>query len=175
MPYLYRMEEIFNKCQFRGSLVGTENFDLIMPVFSHISNQVTPLEINNIPSQQLGTNVFLRIEKIVDNAANFGQEIKDEITERLWSAYNLRCENTQNPIEEHTERNKELNFEYYGMYTKEDVLAKTTLSSMLVTFDIDDLEDSSIYTSIYFQADWIGDGFIEYLLLDQTIEEEFIQ
>lgn len=158
----YSIERILNEGQFLSSIVGTEYFEMNLNVAYSLFNQTVPLRINQIPSQNLNTKRYLRIEKVVNTCLEFGAEVKSEMEEALWLQYNMVCEDSQNPIEPNSARNKELNMDHFGIHSKEQLMEKTALSWMETSVQNDEEDDDMVYTTLNFSADWIGDGFFEF-------------
>lgn len=161
----YNIEKILNEGHFCSSIIGTEYFDLSLKIYNKLFDKTIPLRINNIPSQNLGTQIYLRIEKVANLSFSFDEAVKSAIEENLWQGYNLVCENAQNPIDENSiDNNKELNMKFYGIHSIEELLEKTNLVSMSTMAENYEKEDEEIYTSLYFNSEWIGDGLYEICL-----------
>lgn len=168
----YHVEKILNESSFLSSPVGTEYFALRLNIYNNMFDKTIPLIISQIPSQNLRTEVYLRIEQVVNNAMNFDQSLKDEIEEKLWLSYNLICENSQNSLDQNSSAdNKLLNMKLYGIHSKGGLWEKTDLVSMHTMVENRDAGDETIYTSMNFAGEWIGDGCYEICLEGKVITD----
>lgn len=166
----YRIERIFNEGHFLSSIVGTEYFELKLNIYYKLFDKTIPLIIKRIPSQNLQTQIYLRIENVVNASLGFDEKTKTEIEEKLWQGYELSCENSQNPIyEKPTSNNKELNMKFYAIHSKTELMQKTSLASLSTMVKNWDEEDEEIYTSLNFTGEWIGDGYFEICFQGKTI------
>jgi len=159
-----RIEEIFNNCEFIGSLVGTEAVNIKIPIIGSAFNKSTFLYINNIPSQKMNTEIFLRIEKSVNILLNLSSELQENIWEELWDKYIWTCEESE-PFEIlKTEDVKSANIRYYGIDDLNSLKMVTELSTVDTSINQDDEDEFSqndVYLNLNFRADWIGDGFMQ--------------
>lgn len=163
-----RIEEIFNNCEFIGSLVGTETVTIKLSINVPGFDRSTLLFIREIPSQKMNTEIYLRIESSANKIINLSTEMQTKIWEELWNKYIWICEESEPFDIIDSEDVKSANIRYYGI---EDLntLKKLTIISNVDTEVISNLDDGyaeellneELIWKLNFRAEWIGDGFIQ--------------
>ena len=171
-----RIEEIFNNCEFIGSLVGTETVSIKLSINVPGFDKSTFLYIREIPSQKMNTEIYLRIESSANNIINLSTEMQTKIWEELWNKYIWTCEESEPFDILDSEDVKSANIRYYGI---EDLntLKKLTKISNIDTEVISNFEDGfeeelpneELIWNLNFGADWIGDGFFQITINSDNI------
>lgn len=169
-----RIEEILNNCKFIGSLIGTETFGLKLNIQIPFIKDSTDVYINSIPSQNLNTEIFLRIETIINTLISLDENLHFQIKNELWSKYLWNCDNSEPIVENEMQNSKQVNMEYFNISDIDDILGKTSLPEIDVLVKNYDIFDKEIYWNLNFRSDWIGDGFLRMTMnTSKVIESEF--
>lgn len=169
-----RIEEILNNCEFIGSLIGTETFGLKLNFqFPCVINS-TDLYIHSIPSQNLNTEIFLRLETIFNKISRLDETVLFQIKNELWNKYLWNCENTEPIIESEVKSTKQVNMEYYQIFNIEEIMGNTYLPDIDVLAINYNSDDKEIYWNLNFKSEWIGDGFLRVTInTNKEIDSEF--
>lgn len=159
-----RIEEIFNNGESIGSLIGTETVSIKLSLNVPGFENLTVLHINQIPSQKMNTEIFLRIENSVNTLLNLNSELQTYIWEELWNKYIWICEESE-PFEIlDSEDVISANIRYYGiedLNTLKKMTRFTNIDTEAYYFDEDvELANDELLWNLNFSADWIGDGFM---------------
>ena len=161
-----RIEDIFNNGKFIGSLAGTETFGIRLSIVLPGFVKSTELFINQIPSQNLNTKIYLRLESLVNTLINISTELQNQIWKELWDKYIFTCEETE-PFERFdSEDIKSMNIKYYGIEDIKKLKEVTKILSIDTALQInddtynDEFANNELSWNINFGANWIGDGFI---------------
>ncbi|MFM2394800.1 MAG: hypothetical protein RLZZ546_2782 [Bacteroidota bacterium] len=170
-----RIEEIFNNCEFIGSLVGTETVGIKLSVKIPGFDKTTLLYIREIPSQKMNTEIYLRIENSVNNIINLSSEMQTKIWEELWNKYIWVCEESEPFDNLDSEDVKSGNIRYYGIEDLNTLKKLTILTNIdTETYNFNDeveFANDEIIWNFYFNSEWIGDGFIRVLIDKEHVQD----
>lgn len=162
------IEEIFNSSEFIGSLIGTETFGLKLKLRMNPFGDEIPVYINSIPSQELGSETFQKIERIVNAISILEVERVDEIEQELTRQYDWFCEQTEPITNENKLPNAIANKEYFAITNSKDLIVKTQLKEIECQF-IRENSENDISICMNFTSEWIGDGFLQLELINDKV------
>jgi hypothetical protein len=170
------IEEIFNSCEFKGSLIGTETFEIKLPLTLANFDRTIDLYISQIPSQSMNTHIFLKIEKSVNNLMNLKHDLVKLIWSEVWNKYVYICEQTAPKVNDGSIDAKSTNMNYFMIYDINSLKENTLISNIttqLTTFDERCINTitNEITWNFYFNSEWIGDGFLRVLIDKENVQD----